>query len=247
MINLSKSKYCGLWQCPKIAWMRKYKPEEFVIDAGIQERMDIGNAVGDLAMGLFGDYVEVTAYSNDRIDLAQMIQNTKEEMAKGTPIICEASFDYNGLYCAVDILKKEGDGWAIYEVKSSTKDDKPIYHADVAYQKYVLEHCGVNVTGTYLVVLNNEYIFDGTLKLDELFRITDVSEEVANETGRIEYNLAIAEKILNDPEEPDIDLSPSCNNPYKCAFWNYCAKDVPSPSVFDLIQLNMIILIFIFP
>ena len=238
MVNLSKSKYCGLWQCPKIAWMRKYKPEELVIDEGTQARMDAGNEVGDLAMGLFGDFVEVTAYNNDRIDLSQMILNTQKEMAKGTPIICEASFDYNGLYCAVDILKKEGDGWAIYEVKSSTKDDKPIYHADVAYQKYVLEHCGVNVTGTYLVVLNNEYIFDGTLKLDELFRITDVSEEVANETGRIEYNLAIAEKILNDPDEPNIDLSPSCNNPYKCAFWNYCAKDVPSPSVFDLYRLQ---------
>ena len=237
MINLSKSKYCGLWQCPKIAWMRKYKPEELVIDEATQARMDAGNEVGDLAMGLFGDYVEVTAYNNYRIDLTQMIRNTEEEMAKGTPIICEASFDYNGLYCAVDILKKEGNGWAIYEVKSSTKDEKPIYLADVAYQKYVLEHCGVNVTGTYLVVLNNEYIFDGTLKLDELFKITDVSEEVANETGRIEYNLAIAEKILNNPEEPDIDLSPSCNDPYKCAFWNYCAKDVPSPSVFDLYRL----------
>ncbi|MBR3362058.1 MAG: hypothetical protein IKG39_12025 [Lachnospiraceae bacterium] len=102
----------------------------------------------------------------------------------------------------------------------------------------MLEHCGVNVTGTYLVVLNNEYIFDGTLKLDELFKITDVSEEVANETGRIEYNLAIAEKILNNPEEPDIDLFPSCNDPYRCAFWNYCAKDVPSPSVFDLYRLQ---------
>ena len=237
MINLSKSKYCGLWQCPKIAWMRKYKPEELVIDEATQARMDAGNEVGDLAMGLFGDYVEVTAYNNYRIDLTQMIRNTEEEMAKGTPIICEASFDYNGLYCAVDILKKEGNGWAIYEVKSSTKDEKPIYLADVAYQKYVLEHCGVNVTGTYLVVLNNEYIFDGNLKLDELFKITDVSEEVANETGRIEYNLAIAEKILNNPEEPDIDLSPSCNDPYKCAFWNYCAKDVPSPSVFDLYRL----------
>ena len=237
MVNLSKSKYCGLWQCPKIAWLRKYKPEELVIDEGTQARMDAGNEVGDLAMGLFGDYVEVTAYNNDRIDLAQMIRNTEEEMAKGTPIICEASFDYNGLYCAVDILKKEGDGWAIYEVKSSTKDEKPIYQADVAYQKYVLEHCGVNVTGTYLVVLNNEYIFDGTLKLDELFKITDVSEEVANETGRIEYNLAIAEKILNNPEEPDIDLSVNCHDPYDCAFWNYCAKDVPSPSVFDLYRL----------
>ena len=28
MVYLSKSKYCRLWQCPKIAWMKKYKPEE---------------------------------------------------------------------------------------------------------------------------------------------------------------------------------------------------------------------------
>ena len=69
MVNLSKSKYCGLWQCPKIAWMRKYKPEELVIDEATQARMNAGNEVGDLAMGLFGDYVEVTAYNNDRIDL----------------------------------------------------------------------------------------------------------------------------------------------------------------------------------
>ncbi len=34
MICLSKSKYCGLWQCPKIAWLRKYKPEEWVLDDG---------------------------------------------------------------------------------------------------------------------------------------------------------------------------------------------------------------------
>ena len=43
--------------------------------------------------------------------------------------------------------------------------DKAVYAADVAYQKYVLEHCGVRVTGTYLVTLNNQYVFDGTLDL----------------------------------------------------------------------------------
>ncbi len=170
MIYLSKSKYCGLWQCPKIAWLRKYKPDEMTLDASVLSRMEAGNRVGDLAMGLFGDYTEVTAYDGDKIDLTAMIKATKEEMDKGTPIICEASFDYNGLYCAVDILKKENGGWAIYEVKSSTKhedaaDDKPVYIADVSYQKYVLEHCGIDVTGTYLVCLNGDYVFDGTLDL----------------------------------------------------------------------------------
>ena len=109
MIYLSKSKYCGLWQCPKIAWLKENKPEELELDRSVLSRMEAGNEVGDLAMGLFGDFVEVTAYNNKRLDLSKMIENTKSEMGKGTPVICEASFDYNGLYCAVDILKKEDE------------------------------------------------------------------------------------------------------------------------------------------
>ena len=236
--NFSKSKYCGLWQCPKIAWLRKYKPEEMTIDGSVLSRMEAGNIVGDLAMGLFGDFVEVTAYNGENIDLAKMIENTREEIEKGTPVICEASFDYNGLYCAVDILRKENGGWAIYEVKSSTHEDKLVYAADVAYQKFVLENCGINVTGTYLVCLNNEYIFDGVLNIQELFKITDISESVFFESATIKTNLNVAEMILKSEEEPPIDLSTACNNPYRCSFWKYCAKEIPTPSVFDLYRMS---------
>lgn len=242
MLYLSKSKYCGLWQCPKIAWMRKYKPEEVVVDNSVISRMEAGNVVGDLAMGLFGDYSEVTAYQNDKIDLSQMIINTKAEMDKGTEIICEASFQYEGLYCAVDILKKTEDGWAIYEVKSSTKhedggDDKPVYIADIAYQKYVLENCGVNVTGTFLVCLNKDYIFDGTLDISKLFVISDVSQEVPLEESNIKHNFVVAERLLNSSDEPDIDLHENCKNPYLCGFWNYCSRHLPSPSIFNLYRM----------
>lgn len=236
-LSFSKSKYCGLWQCPKIAWLRKYKPDEITVDGSVLARMEAGNVVGDLAMGLFGDFVEVTAYNGDNIDLSKMIENTKAEIEKGTPVICEASFDFNGLYCAVDILKKENDGWAIYEVKSSTHEDKQVYAADVAYQKYVLENCGVNVTGTYLVCINNEYIFDGILDIHQLFKIADISEAVFFESATIKTNLNVAELILKSENEPPIDLSTACNNPYRCSFWKYCSKHIPSPSVFDLYKL----------
>ena len=125
--------------------------------------------------------------------------------------------------CAVDILKKENGGWAIYEVKSSTKhedstDDKPVYIADVAYQKYVLENCGVNVTGTYLVCLNKDYIFDGTLDIDKLFVISDVSDEIKPEEVNIKANLSIAERLLTSDKEPEIDIHENCKNPYLCGF-----------------------------
>ena len=247
MLYLSKSKYCGLWQCPKIAWLRQYKPEAATIDASVQARFDAGNVVGDLAMGLFGNYVEVTTYNGEKLDLQAMIAKTVIEMDKGTENICEASFSYNGLYCAVDILRKESNGWAIYEVKSSTKhrnddgsytDDKEVYIADIAYQKYVLEHCGVTVTGTYLVCLNGDYVFDGSLDLQQLFFISDVSDEVPFESNKIEPTLAIAEEILSSDEEPDIDLDPHCKKPYECAFWQYCTRHIPDESVFKLYRLT---------
>lgn len=235
--NFSKSKYCGLWQCPKIAWLRKYKPEEMVLDSKVQERMDIGNDVGDLAMGLFGDYVEVTAYDGDKIDLERMIEATRIELSKQTPIICEASFSFNGLYCAVDILRQENGGWAIYEVKSSTHDDKAVYGADIAYQKYVLEHCGIKVTGTYLVVLNKEYIFDGQLDLQGLFKISDASEMVRSEEPYVEPNIALAMQYLSCDTEPPLDLAECCKEPYTCAFWAYCTRHIPNPSVFNLYRM----------
>lgn len=234
----SKSKYCGLWQCPKIAWLKKYKPEEYVIDDGTRARMDNGNVVGDLAMRLFGEYNEVTAYKNDKLDIPKMIELTKQYMTEGRDNICEASFNYNGLYCAVDILRKQGNGWAIYEVKSSTHEDNYIYIVDVSYQKYVLEKCGVKVTGTYLVNINSDYVFDGTLKLDELFKVTDVWKFVCDEQAKVEPNILQAEKMLADENEPKLDISENCNYPYKCPFWKYCSKHLPKPSVFDLYRLN---------
>ena len=218
--------------------MKKYKPEEQVINENVMARMAAGNEVGDLAMSLFGDYIDVTEYKDDRIDLNRMIERTKEEMKKGTKNICEASFLYNGLYCAVDILRKEEDGYSIYEVKSSTHDDKDVYFADVAYQKYVLEHCGINVKDTYLVVINNEYVYDGTLKVNELFKITDVREGVEDQSLVVEANLKTAERILQSETEPDIDLDLHCNKPYRCGFWKYCSRNLPSPSVFNLYRIK---------
>lgn len=144
--HFSKSKYCRLWQCPKMLWMDKYKPEEKAEDAADDSRMEAGTEVGKLARELFGKSVDVTETVNGRLDLPAMIDRTQVEIEHGTSVICEASFSYQGCYCAVDILKRENDGWAIYEVKSSTvneKNMKAVYVADVAYQKYVLEYCGV--------------------------------------------------------------------------------------------------------
>ena len=245
MKGLSKSRYTTFCQCPKALWLKVYKPEEAEVDEGVQARFEQGNVVGDLAMQLFGPFVEVTTLNEDGSqNLAVMIEKTKQEMDAGTENICEASFDYEGNYCAVDILRKTSGGWAIYEVKSSSSDDQKEekmdafqkYAVDIAYQKWLLTKCGINVTGTNLVCLNKDYVLDGELDIQELFRIVDLSEQVENELLKVPPQVRQAMQVINQEDEPYLDLGEHCRNPYPCAFWDYCKRknNVPVPSVFDI-------------
>ena len=112
---LSKSKYCAFSQCPQRLWLQTYKPELSEENAALDARMEAGHEVGDLAKGLFGDFIEVTACKEDgRLDISRMIAHTQQLVAENYPVICEAAFSYEGNYCAVDILHRETGGYAIY-------------------------------------------------------------------------------------------------------------------------------------
>ena len=138
-------------------WLDTYRPELAVQDPALQRRFQEGNEVGDLAMGLLGDFVETTAYTADgKLDIAAMLKNTQKYIAEGKENICEAAFTKNGCYCAVDILHKTDGGYEIYEVKSST-DIYDVYLWDVAYQRWVLEQSGLKIVHTYIVYINNKY------------------------------------------------------------------------------------------
>lgn len=215
MKGLSKSRYTAFCQCPKNLWLKVFKPEEATIDAGVEARFEQGNMVGDLAMGLFGEYKEAHAEKPDgSLDLAAMVVQTQQWMQEGVENICEASFALEGHYCAVDILRKTKNDWAIYEVKSSSfpefdgqeaKLEK--YAPDIAYQKWVLEQCGINVTDTYLVCLNSDYVRQGELNLQQLFVTIDMKELVDNEYLKVPVRVSQALKLLASEEDPDLDLS----------------------------------------
>lgn len=243
---LSKSKYTAFRQCPKILWMRTYMPEEELDDQTLKARFKSGNEVGDLAMGLFGAYEEVTSYdSNGRLDLGEKLRKTDDCLLRGVENICEASFSWDGNYCAVDILHRQGDGYAIYEVKSSTnslsspKTPKDLRHYawDIAYQKYVLTQCGVKVTGVYLVQLNSDYVRASQLDIQKLFIKTDMADLVSEEYPNVPLNISRARTLLANDNEPSTSISMSCREPYQCLFWQYCSRNIPSPSVFDLYRM----------
>ena len=58
-MNLSKSRYTRGVQCPKMLWLETHRPELFDASVMNEAVLTAGNEVGDLAMGYYGDYVEV--------------------------------------------------------------------------------------------------------------------------------------------------------------------------------------------
>lgn len=231
-MNFSKTKYCAFKQCPKMCWLNEYKPQLCVTDEAEENRMNVGKEVGRLARNLFGDFTLVEELKDGKPNLNAMADRTKELIEKGESVICEASFLYDGLYCAVDILRLENGGYAIYEVKSSTYV-KDIHLLDVAYQKYVLTKCGLNIVGIYVVHINSDYILQGEIDPKKLFKIEDVSKAISEMPGSIENDLMAAEIVLNG-NEPNEPLSEHCSHPNECGYWEYCSKALPKPNVFDL-------------
>lgn len=237
-MSLSKSKYTRFCQCPKMLWIDTYHPELAVQDASLQRRFQEGNAVGDLAMGLLGNFVETTAYTDEgKLDIPAMLKDTQKYLAEGKENICEAAFAKDGCYCAVDILHKTAGGYEIYEVKSST-DIHDVYLWDVAYQRWVLEQSGLKIVHTYIVYINNRYVLQGDIDIHKLFAVKDVSESILPYYSEVAANTARAKEYIAQKDEPESELGEQCFAPYECAYWQYCARELPSPNVLDLYRIS---------
>ena len=228
-MNLSKSKYCEGYQCKKMLWMDKYHPEEKE-EVGNDSVLENGTEVGLLAKSLFGSYIDIDFNE----DLSQMIRDTKKAIEENhTCNITEASFDYNHNFCSVDILRKVGDEYEIYEVKSST-ECKDIYLEDASYQYYVLKSLGYDVKKVCIVYLNSEYVRRGNLDLKKLFKIVDITEYAKSKVDEVEKRIQEMNTYMEQKEEPNDSIGLQCNKPYECPYFSYCTRQLEKPNVFDI-------------
>ena len=226
---LSKSKYCKGIQCPKILWMDKNLPKE-ADDVDNSAVFNNGNKIGELAKDLFGFHFDVSF----NVDLNTMIKDTEALLLNNKVVITEASFNYDGNFCSVDILKKDNNEYEIYEVKSST-GVSDIYKEDVSYQYYVLTSLGYNVTKACIVHIDTSYVRGKELDIHKLFKIVDVTDIVLEKQKEIPKRIEEIKKYVdNNTEEPAKDLDVCCFKPYECAYFNYCSGNLKTNSVFDV-------------
>lgn len=232
-MNLSKSKYCNGLQCKKMLWLYKNKPEEKE-EVNNQSVFDNGNDVHEVARKILGEDINIPFNE----DLTQMIKDTEEVMKQEKVIITEASFSYENNFCSVDILKKEGNTYEIYEVKSST-ELKDVYVDDVSYQYFVLTSLGLKVEKCYVAILNNRYVRKGKLDLNQLFKKIDVTDEVVSKQAQVKQMIKDMNKYMEQKKEPKDDIGIHCFKPYKCPFFKYCTRHLPESNIFEINEINV--------
>jgi len=218
-------------------WMDLNMPERFDSSVLDKSRLDEGSAVGDLAKGYFGQFIEVP-FSQDK---SKMTTETQRLLDAGASVIAEASFSYHGNYCNADILRAVQGGYDLIEVKSSAnsgcdepKKVKPIYLEDMAYQLYVLTNCGLSIQKTYIMQLNRDYVRAGELDIQKLFVLTDCTEYAFDMQQGVAANIREIISTAKQREEPDVSIGSRCDNPYECGYKSWCLRTVPHGNVFQI-------------
>ncbi|MDP1744405.1 MAG: DUF2779 domain-containing protein, partial [Bacteroidota bacterium] len=170
-----------------------------------------GNNVGLLAQRLFPGGVDATPQK--RSDNIATVEKTQQLIKDGVEIIYEAAFQHGQVLAILDILVKKNDQWYAYEVKSSTKISQT-YLLDASLQYWVITNSGIPLEDISLVTINNQYVKQGDLKLNELFNITSVKKEALHNQVLVEEKISSSMLVVANPQMPVIEIGEHCFSPY---------------------------------
>jgi predicted RecB family nuclease len=204
------------WECYNKLWWEIHEPDapELVVSETLQDLFDQGNQVGALAQAQFPGGVLIDLPYNA---VPERVAATKSALDNGASAIFEASFVLDGVFVAVDVLERDGDGFNLIEVKASNSvKDKHI--PDAAIQLHVLRANGLQINRTELMHLNKEYRHPGPEPLlvrDDITAL--VLEYIDQVPDEIDAQLAM---LAGGP--PNIPMGEQCDNIKDCPFQGRC-------------------------
>lgn len=226
---LSKSTYIKGLQCEKALYMQKKHP--YLRDKlSIEQRAKFqrGTDVGLLAHEVFPDGIDMSP--NSPSQFPKKAQETWDNLSNpSVNVMYEAVFQYNDTLIMLDILVRDGDRWLAVEVKSSLRLSDTYYN-DAAIQYYVLKGCGVPLSDFRLMYLNGDYVKDGPIDVQQLFKMESVMQYVVDREGYVAKNVEKLKAVVALPHAPLVDIGTQCNAPYPCDFQGHCWKHVPKNS-----------------
>ena len=219
---ISKSSFIRGMQCHKSLWLHLNDPEDRDETSESQQQIfETGYMVGFLAQQLFPGGVDASRDEHEKVQEA--VAYTAALIDNGQSVIYEAAFSDGETLCYMDILVKESDGWAAYEVKASTQV-KEYQINDVAFQYYVITRAGLPLKRVSLVHINNQYVRHGELDLQQLFTIELMITRILPMQKDIPGKLLLLQEMLKAGVMPDVTMGSQCNKPFPCDFLEFCRQ-----------------------
>src|SRR5438552_8314404 len=219
--RLSKSRFTSGLQCHKKLWWEVHEPDalELQPDKVLQDLFDQGRQVGEAARARYpgGVLIDLPHHAG-----AERVAATQKAIEAGAPAVFEATFIAADTFVAIDVLEKQGDGYRLTEVKSSTSQ-KDEHIPDVAVQARVAAACGVKVTAADVLHLNKEFRHPN---VGDLFARTDVTGPVVAFLPQVPDEIARQREMLAGPL-PDVPIGGHCFEPRECPFFDRCWPDGP--------------------
>ena len=237
---ISKSNYVKFLACPRLCWYSFFAQDKAKpFDEECKQIKD-GKIVGDYAKQYFKGTVDVTVKKPDgSLDLSEMLMATKKAITDNVPVIAEASFQIDDLFCSVDLLVKAGDAYDIYEVKAAKNVAEKHIH-DAAFQTYVLRRYGLNIRHTYLLILNKDYVRHGGLDLQQLFLpvLLDGDKDFKTALDQVDTVLGELREFLAQSGGPNAGFLHQHSRCKQCAYVEHCYSGLPLPNIFSINALT---------
>lgn len=235
---ITKTNYLTFRACPRAYFYTlNNKDQATKPSAATQKSFDDGYKVNEFAYQLFSNVAKVKK-DNKATNPKLQEEITKKLLSSNTCCIAEASFIYEDLFCAVDILNKNGDAYDIYEVKASCEIGNKMekYGPDVAFQKYVLQKCGLTIKNCYIVHLNKNFVKNGKINAKDLF-IVDCINNDPNFIREFDLIDKTLEQMRQLQKSKDLPNYGDCNE--DCQFFAFCHKGLPEPNLLEFYRFGL--------
>jgi hypothetical protein len=225
---ITKSNFLRFLECPRYGWLYRNRPD--LVEKTESHIAKQGDEVESLAHGLFEE--------GTKVPWENAVEITAEHLKKGTPVLYQATLKTDKYLARADILVKDpdGNGWHLYEVKSTSKEKKT-HIPDLCFQTTTFEEAGLKLSTINLIHVNKTYRFDAQkgLEIKKFFVIEDLTQKVRDEQVAFAEAMSRAHAVLTDPEEPhpkilvknfEYEVSPS--------FEAYYRQGIPEYSIYDI-------------
>ena len=225
---ITKQRFLDTFFCPTYGWEMARStstPELSIFD---QFQMKEGLMVQERARKLYSKGIIIRG---DNITASQLTQ--KYIQNNDVDELFEATFISNEFITKADILKREGSGWRLIEIKSGTSDDKSEYLDDLAYTTMVVKKTGLKLVGSSLMLVSKEYRLG--MPDDTLFEESDCSDKIVDSVKEFEQMSGNVVQDLKKDKKPAPELKWECKS---CPVFDECCGKGIEHHIFDLPRIH---------